>query len=129
MFNYSLSRNWQVSGNFIYATGRSYTPIKSVFFIDARPNIEYGPRNSARLEDYHRMDLSFIYENVEKLKNHFIQVGLLVFIIFIIGRILFTYTDFESNVFTGNASAKALKVSVFTIIPSVTWNFYWNIKK
>ncbi|MBK9728353.1 MAG: TonB-dependent receptor [Saprospiraceae bacterium] len=130
VFNYSLSRNWQVSGNFIYATGRSYTPIKSVFFIDARPNIEYGPRNSARLEDYHRMDLSFIYENVEKLKKPFHSSwAFSIYNIYNRKNPFFTYTDFESNVFTGNASAKALKVSVFTIIPSVTWNFYWNIKK
>lgn len=130
VFNYEFAKNWQVSGNFIYATGKSYTPIKSVFFIEGKPNIEYGDRNSLRLDDYHRLDISFIYEKQEKLRKPFHSSwAFSIYNIYNRKNPFFTYTDFQSDVFTGNASAKALKVSLFTIIPSVTWNFYWNASK
>ncbi len=126
--NYQLSKNWQVSASFIYATGKSYTPIKSLFFIEGRPNIEYGPRNSARIEDYHRLDIAFVYENALKKNKPFHSSWTFsIYNVYNRRNPFFTYTDFESDIFTGNASAKALKVSIFTIIPSITWNFYWKV--
>jgi hypothetical protein len=125
--NYALSKNWQVSGSFIYASGKAYTPIKSLFFIEGRPNIEYGLRNSARLEDYHRLDLSFVYENAEKKnRNYHSSWTFSIYNVYNRKNPFFTYTDFESNIYSGNATAKALKVTLFTMIPSVTWNFYWK---
>ncbi len=129
VFNYEFARNWQLAGNFIYATGKSYTPIKSVFFIEGRPNIEYGPRNSQRLDDYHRLDISFIYEKKELSRKPFHSSwAFSIYNIYNRKNPFFTYTDFESDIFSGNATAKAYKVSLFTLIPSVTWNFYWNAK-
>jgi hypothetical protein len=130
VLNYALSKNWQVSGSFVYASGKTYTPIKSLFFIEGRPNIEYGQRNSARIEDYHRFDLAFVYENAMKRNNAFHSSWTFsIYNIYNRRNPFFTYTDFESDIFTGNASAKALKVSIFTIIPSITWNFYWKALK
>ncbi len=128
--NYALSKNWQVSGSFIYASGKTYTPIKSLFFIEGRPNIEYGQRNSERLEDYHRLDISFVYANAEKKNKPFHSSwAFSIYNVYNRRNLFFTYTDFESDIYSGNASAKALKVSLFTIIPSVTWNFYWKVIK
>lgn len=127
--NYNLSKYWQVSGAFIYATGRRYTPIQSLFIIDNKPNIEYGPRNSARIEDYHRLDVSFVYDNVSNHKKSFHSSwAISIYNIYNHKNPFFTYTDFSSNILNGNGSAKAVNVSIFTIIPSVTWNFYWDSK-
>ncbi|HEX5625406.1 MAG TPA: TonB-dependent receptor [Saprospiraceae bacterium] len=128
--SYALTPSWQLSASFIYASGKAYTPIKSIFLIEGRPNIEYGPRNSARIEDYHRLDLSFVYEKPQDGKKSFHSSwAISVYNVYNRKNTFFTYTDFESDVFTGNGSAKALKVALFTIIPSVTWNFYWNVNK
>lgn len=128
--NYPLSKNWEVSGSFIYASGKTYTPIKSVFFIEGRPNIEYGERNSQRLEAYHRMDISFVYSKaINKNKPFHSSWAFSIYNVYNRRNLFFTYTDFDSDVYSGNASAKALKVSLFTIIPSVTWNFYWKTGK
>ncbi len=127
--NYQINKKWQVSSNFVYATGRAYTPIKSLFIIDGRPNVEYGPRNSARLEDYHRLDVSFIYDSKYKQSKKFhSNWAFSVYNIYNRKNPFFTYTDFNSQIYSGNAQAKAVKVTIFTIIPSVTWNFYWNSK-
>ena len=128
--NYQLSKKWNVSSSFIYSTGRAFTPIKSLFIIDARPNVEYGPRNSQRLEDYHRMDIAFVYDNKETKESNFHSSwAFSVYNIYNRKNPFFTYTDFDSNIYSGNAQAKSVKVSIFTIIPSVTWNFNWSSKK
>ncbi|MBK8955496.1 MAG: TonB-dependent receptor [Saprospiraceae bacterium] len=130
VLNYNLSRNWNVSASFIYASGKTFTPIKSLFIIEGRPNIEYGPRNSQRLDDYHRMDLSFVYENkTKKNKSFHSSWAFSIYNVYNNKNSFFTYTDFNSDILTGNASVKSYEVTIFTIIPSVTWNFYWNLSK
>ncbi|MBV6652284.1 MAG: TonB-dependent receptor, partial [Mameliella sp.] len=56
--NYTLNEKWEFGGVFIFGTGNAFTPVQRLYFIDQFPVQEYGPRNSARLQDYHRMDLS-----------------------------------------------------------------------
>ncbi|MEP7195825.1 MAG: TonB-dependent receptor [Saprospiraceae bacterium] len=125
--NYQINKNWVFSSSFVYATGRAYTPIKSLFIIDGSPNVEYGPRNSARLEDYHRLDIAFIFDNKEnKSKSFHHSWAFSIYNVYNRKNPFFTYTDFDTDVFSGNAQAKQIKVSVFTLIPSVTWNFYWS---
>lgn len=125
--SYKVSPSWQCSANFIYATGRAYTPIQSLFIIDGRPNVEYGPRNSARLEPYHRLDISMVYDNSSKKISRFHHSwAFSIYNIYNRKNPFFTYTDFSSQIYSGNASARAVKVSIFTIIPSVTYNFSWS---
>ncbi|MEZ4987237.1 MAG: TonB-dependent receptor [Saprospiraceae bacterium] len=56
--NYQLSPKWEVGGTFIYGTGQAFTPLESLYFIEQNLVQEYGVRNSARIQDYHRMDFS-----------------------------------------------------------------------
>ncbi len=50
---------WEIGARWQYATGQPETPvIGSVYLADANAYIaQYGPVNSARIEDYHAMDL------------------------------------------------------------------------
>jgi len=127
--NYEISPKWELGGAFVYGTGNTFTPIKSLFFVEQSLNVEYGDRNSARLEPYHRMDLALTYNpkvGAEKqLKNSF---TLSVYNTYNRRNTFFTYTVFETNFDAGTAQAQALKVSLFPIIPSITWNFKWNQK-
>lgn len=128
VLNYALSKRWQFSSAFVYATGRNYTPIKSLFIIDSKPNVEYGPRNSDRLKDYHRVDVSFIYAKQKNKKfNH--SWAFSIYNVYNRKNTFFSYTDISNDVFSGNAQAKQVNVALFTIIPSITWNFNWNSKK
>ena len=126
---FELTKKWDVSTSFIYATGRSYTPIQSLFLINNSPNIEYGPRNSKRIEDYHRADISFVYtRNKNTTKKFTSSWAFSIYNFYNHKNPFFTYTDFESNVLKGELSAKEIQVSIFTIIPSITWNFKWKAK-
>jgi hypothetical protein len=126
---YQLNKKWQLSANFVYATGRAYTPIRSVFIIQNEPQIEYGLRNSERLKSYHRLDFSAVYSNESKNSEKYYSTwAFSVYNVYNRKNPFFSYTDFESDYLKGRIVAKSVNVSIFTIIPAVTWNFYWRIK-
>ena len=124
---YQLNPKWSVSSAFVYSTGRAYTPIRSVYFIEQELNTRYGPRNSERLEPYHRLDLAFEFVPKPDSKRNFQSSWTFsVYNLYNRKNTFFTYTDYETDLEAGTASAKAYKVSLFPMIPSVTWNFRWK---
>jgi hypothetical protein len=127
--SYRLSSKWDFSGVFVYSTGRAFTPIESLYFIENKLNIEYGPRNSARFDPYHRIDLSATYTPKPDSEKAFTSSWTFsLYNTYSRKNTFFTYTAFESDALSGNAKANAYKVSLFPIIPSVTWNFKWKQK-
>lgn len=52
---------WRLGADFVLASGRRQTPVKSLYMIAGNVISEFGPRNSARLPLYHRIDLSATY--------------------------------------------------------------------
>ncbi len=129
--NYQLTKKWDASAVFVYSTGRAYTPIQSVYFIgtaegQTNPNVLYGARNSARLEPYHRMDLSFTYtphpNSIRSWKGSWTFAAYNTY-----NRLntFFTYYDFASTP-NGGTKAEAFKVTIFPIVPSITYNFKWR---
>jgi hypothetical protein len=127
---YALSRKWELGGVFVYGSGRNFTPVESIFFIENQLNIEYGSRNSVRLDDYHRIDFSATYTPKPDAEGRFASSWTFsVYNAYNRRNPFFTYTAFETDLESGTASASAYKVSLFTIIPSVTWNFSWKSKK
>jgi len=60
--NYSVSPQWSVGASFTYSTGRPFTlPVGRYEFDDYNVDL-YSARNSYRLPDFHRLDLSANYE-------------------------------------------------------------------
>ena len=128
--NYDISSRWNVGAVFVYGTGSPYTPIKSIYFINLNPVVEYGDRNSARLPAYHRLDISATYQ-LNKDKDADFESSLVFSIYNIYNRrnVFATYTIPDSDANSGAIALKSYKVSLFPIIPSVTWNFKWKYKK
>lgn len=125
--NYRLNKKWEIGGIFVFASGNTYTPLKSLILIDQNLNIEYGPRNSARIEPYHRMDISLNYvphpESTRKFQSSW---NFSIYNVYNRKNPAFIYTDLKTDLETGSATAKSVKVSLFPIIPSITWNFKWK---
>lgn len=72
--NYVLSDVWSVSAAWVYHTGQPFTPVigRQMSPVDIMPGnvfydetLVYGPRNSERMIDYHRLDLGA----VQKVSN------------------------------------------------------------
>jgi hypothetical protein len=117
--NYSLNKNWELNANFIYQTGQPTTyPSAQYQFSDFLiPNFE--PRNSSRLPAYHRFDLSAVY--VPKKQNNRYG-GQWVFGIYnLYNRQNAASIRFQNNIETG--LNEAIRLSIFGIIPSITYNF------
>lgn len=61
LISYALGRRWTLGACFTLASGRCYTPVKSLYMLGENLMLVYGARNSARLPLYHRLDLSGSY--------------------------------------------------------------------
>lgn len=127
--NYQIHPKWEVGGAFVYGTGQAYTPLQSLYFIEQNLIQEYGVRNSARIKPYHRLDLSATYTRRPKSEKRFLSSWVFsVYNIYNRRNPFFIYYDLSTNAVEGTAQAKALQVSLFPIIPSITWNFSWKGK-
>jgi len=58
---YMFNEHWSVAAAFVYSSGRVYTPTRYLYLIANRLIAEYGQRNSGRLPDYQRLDISGTY--------------------------------------------------------------------
>jgi outer membrane receptor for ferrienterochelin and colicin len=127
--NYALSKKWDFSANFTYATGNTFTPLRRFFFIDQNLNLEYGDRNSLRLPNYHRMDAGVTYTPKPDKQGFRSSWNLSVYNAYNRWNPFFIYYDIQQSFERGTAKASAKQVTIFPVIPSITWNFKWQAKK
>lgn len=129
VLNYKFSDKWSASGVFIYGTGKAYTPLSAIYNIDNNVNFYYGPRNSARLPDYHRADLSFTYKPGAKAKKRFVgSWSFGVYNIYNRKNPFFTFFEEAKDSDAALPKLDAYKVTIFPIIPSISYNFKWQQK-
>lgn len=107
---------------FIYATGSAITLPVSWYLIDNRITYEYGDRNSLRMNPYHRLDLSCTIKGKEtkKFKSSW---NFSIYNVYSRLNPYFLYIDSSGDPYDGSLTVKAKQVSLFPILPSVTWNF------
>lgn len=134
---HAWSEKWTFSANFVYGTGRPITLPESGYFIENRLTLQYGARNSFRMADYHRLDLAATYhvnpvhtvtdpvtgELREKEKR--VQSKWVFSIYNVYSRLnpYFYYFENEGRIEENTFNITARQVSLFPILPSVTWNF------
>ena len=120
---YELNKKWKLSSVFIYGTGNAVTVPERFYFINGVLTQENSRINSYRLAPYHRLDLSATYTPNQKKKRKY--TGSWVFSIYNVYSRLnpyFIYFDQTGSPTSGNVKIDATQVSLFPIIPSVTWN-------
>ena len=113
--NYRINARWNLNFNFIFQTGQPITYPNAQYQFQGFSIPNYEARNSSRLPSYHRLDISAIY----KPKN---KAGEWVFGIYnIYNRKNAASIRFQQNV--NNGTNEAIRLAIFGIIPSVTYNF------
>lgn len=122
VITYKLNERWTFGGVFVYGTGRPITLPQQRYFIENRIVNEYGERNAVRMIDYHRLDLSATYY-VRKTKRLEQSWNFSLFNAYSRLNPFFIYIDVSGNIVENNIKIQAKQVSLFPIIPSVTWNF------
>ncbi len=121
---YELSKKWTLSSTFVYGTGQALTLPSSYYVINFFPYANYDlARNSYRLKPYHRLDLSatWVLRESEKYTS---DLAFSIYNVYSRLNPFFVYPIPEnSTTQEGAVDVKLKQVSLFPIIPSVTWNF------
>ncbi len=116
---YTPSKQWQWNANFVAQTGQPVTyPIGQYEFMGTRvPN--YGKRNAQRLPFYHRLDIAATL-TPKKNSQRKLQGSWVFGIYNIYNRRNAATITFKEDRETGNN--QAFRLSIFGIVPSVTYN-------
>lgn len=119
--SYNLNKHWSFSSTFVFATGIAITPLIGRYFIEENVTDEYGAVDSYRLPPYDRLDVSATY--MGKQHKHF-QMGWTFSIYNVYNRQnpYFIYYETTGDLINGITSV-AKAVTIFPILPSITWNF------
>jgi hypothetical protein len=125
---YDLSKKWKLSGVFVYGTGNATTLPERFYVIEGVLTQEYSAVNQYRMKPYHRIDLSATYTPERKNKKPKRLKGSWVFSVYNAysrANPYFIYFDQTGSPYDGTLKIQAKQVSLFPILPSVTWNFKW----
>ena len=125
---HKLSEKWTLSSVFVYATGNAITLPTERYMIGGNIYTEYTSRNGFRMDPYHRLDIGATYTPTKKKKFQ-PSWNFSIYNVYSRKNPYFIYFDLEvpegedGSIQEGNFTPKAYQVSIFPILPSVTWNF------
>lgn len=121
VLSYELMDKLTISSNFVYSTGSAVTfPTGKYEFQGVQVPV-YSERNSERLPDYHRLDLSAIYTPSKKSFGGLVQSEWVFGIYNAYNRKNAYSIDFRQDEVNPNLTY-AEKSAVFSIVPSITYN-------
>lgn len=135
--NYKISEKWTAGAVFVYATGNTLTLPVAWYLHDGDVVFEYGDRNGTRMPAFHRLDFSMTWfdkptkpvldaatAEIKQVKKRFRQnVNFSVYNVYNRQNPFFVYVTTEGSPNTGDLKLALRQVSLFPIIPSITWNF------
>lgn len=134
--SYKLNDRLEFGFVFVYGTGSAITLPVERYIYENRVVDVYGARNSFRMAPYHRADISAtLYPKKKPLKkddegneiprrfNFSSNWNFSVYNLYNRMNPYFIYFGNDGNIQQGNLEIKAYQVSLFPILPSVTWNF------
>jgi hypothetical protein len=121
---YELSKKWKLSSTFVFGSGNAATLPERFYIYEGVLTQQYSRINEYRLPSYHRLDLSATYfpnkHPEKKLKSEWVFS---VYNAYSRKNPYFIYFDQGGNPYDGSLKVQAKQVSLFPVIPSVTWNF------
>ncbi|MBK9732974.1 MAG: TonB-dependent receptor [Chitinophagaceae bacterium] len=121
--SYRINEHWTLGATFVFQTGIAFTLPDSKYFIEGNILTHYSGINDIRLPSYHRMDIAATYEG---RKDRKFQSGWSFSIYNVYNRAnpYFVYTTYDGTFLQDEQiTIQAKQVSLFPIIPSITWNF------
>jgi hypothetical protein len=118
--SYKLNEKWTLGANFTLQTGQPVTFPTGKYVFQGITVPSYNSRNEDRLPAYHRMDISATLTPKHKEKHKYKREW--VFGIYnVYSRYNAASINFRQNSETGNN--EAVRLSIFGIVPSVSYNF------
>ena len=136
---YQINDRVNIGAVFVYATGNSLSlPERRWFSLEENRIITvWSKRNQYRLDPYHRLDISVTIDskpfkevfNKETNKSERIEKKVVsswnisVYNLYNRANPYFIFFDYSGDPLEGTAEFGASQVSLFPILPSITWNF------
>lgn len=122
---YKIRPRVSLAGVFIFATGNAVTFPSGKYVFDGEVIDYYAERNGYRMPPYHRLDLSVTIDNKKKEgKRLESSWNFSVFNAYMRSNafgIVFEEKKDDNGIGTGKTVAK--QITLFKIVPSITWNF------
>jgi hypothetical protein len=121
--NYELNKKWKLGSVFVYGTGAAISVPERFYFVNGTLTQEFSRINAYRMAAYHRLDFAATYTPSHKANSKYSSNWVFsVYNIYSRMNPYFIYYDQTGSAATGDLKVTAKQVSLFPIIPSVTWN-------
>ncbi len=122
--SYSLNRKWSCSVVFVYSTGNTLTLPVGRYIINGNIINEYAGRNTFRMPSYHRIDISakYILHDSDKNKS---ELVFSVYNLYNRKNPYYVYLQTDGSVDDYYLNVELKKVSLFPILPAVSWRLYF----
>lgn len=135
--SYKISPRLEGGAVFVYSTGNAITLPAERYFYENRVIDVYSEKNGYRMAPYHRADVSMTYypkavkkvfdaesgKEIERPIKFKTNWNFSVYNLYNRKNPYFIYFENAGNIAEGTLQIKAYQVSLFPILPSVTWNF------
>lgn len=119
---YQINKHWSLSSVLIYSTGNAMTLPAGRYMIQGSIINEYTSVNSFRMPAYHRLDLSATY--TQRVNNKYESSwNFSIFNAYNRSNPYYVFFEAKGSLDDYYLSVKAKKVSLFPILPSVSWTF------
>jgi hypothetical protein len=120
--NYDLSKRWNFSSTWVFSTGNPTSYPIAKYDVQGNTIYYYSARNSDRIPDFHRLDISMTYD-FKKNDHKKVKQSLNFSIYNVYARRNAYSVTFRQNKDNPTVS-EATRLSIIgTLIPSVTYNF------
>jgi len=153
VLTYDHNKKWNFGLVFVYGTGNRGTLQNALFAYEGDISFDYGLRNSYKFPDYHRLDLSTTFtpdrekklqKKRQRLENRYERKGkdkslikvpkawnknyqgswtLSVFNAYNRYNPYLIYYETSGDLMKGTFKVKGKQVTLFPILPTITWNF------
>ncbi len=121
---YELNKKWKLSATFVYGSGNAATLPQRFYIMSGTLTQEYSRINEYRLPAYHRLDLAAILTPKKNANRKWKTEWVFsVYNAYSRQNPYFIYYDQTGSPYDGSLKIQAKQVSIFPIIPSITWNF------
>lgn len=119
---YQVSKHWSLSSVFIYSTGNAMTLPAGRYMIQGEIVNEYTSVNGFRMPAYHRMDISATH--TRKVNDKYESSwNFSVYNVYNRANPYYIFFEVNGNLDKYYLSVKAKKISLFPILPSISWKF------
>jgi len=116
---YQLNKKWTLSANWIFYTGDAVTYPSGKYTVDNEVYFYYSERNGYRMPNYHRLDIGAT-KQLKRGKRFSSELNFSIYNAY--GRANAYQVSFRESE-TDPDKTEAVKTSLFTFVPSISYNF------